>query len=566
MKTYECVTARLFYLLLALTLAPIHHSPARAQEPGLVPSLIWNVTATSNRTPPDDDLGPENIVNRSGLNGSNQHSNWPGDMWLAMQSDEPIYVQFEFEDVYQLEEMWVWNYNEGWFLERGVKDAMIEYSQDGIDWTVFGNIECAMATGDDDYIANTIVSLEGIPARYVRLTLLSSHGIYGIHPIIGLSEVQFWTLAEPTYQIYNITATSNLPSEEGHEPENTVNDSGMTATGEHSADWSDMWLVDPNDGVAYIQFELDGLYELEQMWVWNCGAWGFQAKDVTIEYSEDGIDWVVFGDIQIAQVTDRPRFLVSTVVSLNGIAARYVRLTIHNVWEDENYVSIIIGPGGEPLDIELVGLSEVRFFTKQPLAGTPASYVLVLDSFEQYTDDEDLGEAIFQTWVDDVWSGGNARVGHWYTPFAETEIIHTGLQAMPFFYDNANWPYYAETYRDLEGPLQNWRIDGAEVLTLYFHGSTDQDHDVQTDWLYVVVEDGAGGVAMAYHPDPQALRSGDWQQWSIDLDEFAGVDLSHVVRLTLGVGNHSDLRPGGNSVVYIDDIGLGAAPPEGAED
>ena len=101
---------------------------------------------------------------------------------------------------------------------------------------------------------------------------------------------------------------------------------------------------------------------------------------------------------------------------------------------------------------------------------------------------------------------------------------------------------------------------------LYFHGSTDQDHNVQTDWLYVVVEDGAGGVAMVYHPDPQALRSADWQQWSIDLDEFAGVDLSHVVRLTLGVGNHSDLRPGGNSVVYIDDIGLGAAPPEAAED
>ena len=303
MKTYECVTVRRFYLLLALTLAPIHHSPARAQEPGLVLLPIWNVSATSNGIPTNDEVGPESIVNRSGLNANNEHSNWPGDMCVMMEGDEPTYFQFEFDDVYPLEEMWIWNYNDEWSLDFGVRDATIEYSEDGIDWAVFGNIECAMGTGADDYAANTIVSLEGILARYVRLAVLST---YGTFPAAGLSEVQFRTFTETTHRIYNVTATSNIAPKEGCEPENTVNNSGMNANGGHSTHWSDMWIVDPNGGIAYIQFELGGLYELEQMWVWNCNTMGFQAKDVTIEYSEDGIDWVTFGGVRLGRRAIRP--------------------------------------------------------------------------------------------------------------------------------------------------------------------------------------------------------------------------------------------------------------------
>ncbi len=557
MERHESKAARLFFALFLLTLVPIHNPVARAQEPDLVPSPIWNVTAMSYGVWPNDEI--ENIVNGSGLNASNQHSSRPGDMWDAMENDGPISIQFEFDDVYELEEMWVWNYNSDRSLDFGVKDAAIEYSEDGIDWTVFGNVECAEATGEDDYTANTIVPLDGILARYVRLTVLST---YGTHPVAGLSEVRFWTLTEPTYQIHNVTATSNIASKEGCEPENTVNNSGMDPNGGHSTYSKDMWIVDPNDDLVYIQFELDSLYELEQMWVWNCNMAGFQAKDVTIEYSQDGIDWVSFGEVQFGRATRKPSCPVSTVVSLNGIVAQYVRLTIHNAWEDN---VTIVGPGGVILDIEPVGLSEVRFFTRQPLPTGSASCVLILDSFEQYTDNDDLGEAIFQTWIDDIQYGGNARVGHWYAPFAETEIVRNGFQAMPFFYTNTKWPYYAETYRDLEEPLQDWLIDGAAALTLFFHGSTNRNHNVETDWLYVAIEDSAGRTTLVYHPDPEALQTGDWQQWTIEFDEFAGVDLSHVVRLILGMGDRSSLRSGGNNVVYIDDIGLSVAPPEASD-
>jgi len=555
MKRHGLTADRLLCGLLAL--ASIGVPVVLAQEAEQVLSPIWNVTATTNGRPVDDERGPEYVVNGSGLDANNQHSAWLGDMWSAMENDGPVTIQFEFDRVYELEEMWVWNYNNDWSLEHGVKDATIETSENGEDWTVFGDIECAMGTGKDGYTANTIVPLEGILARHVRLTVLST---YGTFPCAGLSEVQFWTPAETTYRIRNVTATSNVPSEEGFGPENAVNDSGMNATGGHSKYWTDMWLVDPNDGLVSIQFEFDALYELENMSVWNCNAPGFKAKDVTIEHSEDGIDWTVFGDVQIPRSTDKPNCPVSTVVSLNGIAAQYVRLTIHNTWPDN---VTFVGQGGVILDYERVGLSEVRFFTRQESA-RPPSYVLVLDDFEAYTDNDALNEAIFQTWIDDIAFGGNTQIGHLYTPFAELDTIHSGLQAMPFYYDNTRGPFYCETYRDFEGPLQNWQVDGAEALTLYFHGSEDKNHDTESDWLYVVVEDDLGETALVYYGDPEALLSDSWQVWTIDFAELAGVDLGRVKRLTLGVGDLNDPRPGADSIIYIDDIGLTGAVVETA--
>lgn len=531
--------------LLALVL--IGSAAVRGQEAELVLTPIRNIIATSNAATPDDDAGPENIVNGSGLNASGEHSSRGDGMWNGF-NDGPICIQFEFDDIYELEEMWIWNYNPRfeWRLEDGVKEATLEYSENGTDWTIFGDIVCAQGTGQNDYTANTIVAMEGILARYVRLTILSSHSSsVSTFLSAGLSEVRFWTYTEALYRIYNVEATSTLTANAGSGPENTVNDSGMNTSGGHSTDWKDMWIADPNDGLAYIQFELDGLYELEEMWIWNCNTAGFQAKDVTIEHSENGLDWTVFGDVQFARATGDPDCPVSSVIALNGISTQYIRLTIHNTWPDN-----IIWAGG--VEYERIGLSEVRFYTKQ----ARSHGVLVLDDFEAYTDNENLGEAIFQTWIDTVLDGGTSQIGHTYTPFAETEIVHGDLQAMPFYYDNTRAPYYAETYRDLETEFRHWQIDDADALTLYFHGSEDKDHDIESDRLYVVVKDDLGGIAVAYHPEPEALLTDRWQQWSIDFADLAGVDLSGVTRLTLGIGDLTNPRRGAKSIIYIDDISL----------
>ncbi len=151
---------------------------------------IENITVTSNGVS-DAGLGPENTINRSGLNDDDQHSIDAMTMWLATPSgDEPIWIQYEFDRVYQLHELWVWNYNVLFetVLGYGLRDVTIELSADGADWTVFGEVEFARATARANYSHNTTVDLDGAAARFVRLTVNSGWGSLGHY---GLSEVRF---------------------------------------------------------------------------------------------------------------------------------------------------------------------------------------------------------------------------------------------------------------------------------------------------------------------------------------------------------------------------------------
>ncbi len=138
----------------------------------------------------DEEAGPQNTINGSGLNANDQHSTMPADMWLAAPGTDPLYLQYEFDRVYKLHRMWVWNYNVQFelMLGFGLKNVTIEYSENGVDWTVLGDVEFAQATAKSTYTPNTTVDFGGIPARYVRLNVNSG---WGMMDQFGLSEVRF---------------------------------------------------------------------------------------------------------------------------------------------------------------------------------------------------------------------------------------------------------------------------------------------------------------------------------------------------------------------------------------
>ncbi|MHC4499649.1 MAG: LamG-like jellyroll fold domain-containing protein, partial [Planctomycetota bacterium] len=157
---------------------------------------IANVTATASSSTPGQ--GPENTVNGSGLS-DDLHSAETETMWLsAFGGPQPTWIQFEFDKVRVLHEMWVWNSNTD--LEAsigfGFRDVTIEYSVDGTDYLTFGTThEFNKAPGTDDYAHNTTVDFGGLQAKYVRLTVNSSWG--GWLPQFGLSEVRFFDI--PVY-------------------------------------------------------------------------------------------------------------------------------------------------------------------------------------------------------------------------------------------------------------------------------------------------------------------------------------------------------------------------------
>ena len=152
--------------------------------------VIENIQATSNGTS-EPGVGPENTVNGSGLDASGQHSTESEDMWAASPNGaDPLYIEFAFDTVYKLHEMQIWNYNVEFelLLGFGIKEATIEYSENGTDWTAFGDVELARGAATAGYTANTVLDLGGIAAQYVRLTVNSGYGVMGRY---GLSEVRF---------------------------------------------------------------------------------------------------------------------------------------------------------------------------------------------------------------------------------------------------------------------------------------------------------------------------------------------------------------------------------------
>ena len=154
---------------------------------------IEGIVATSNTTS-DAGEGPENAVNGSGLDASDAHSVVASDMWLGSAAgDDPVWIQFEFDRVYQLHTMDVWNYNVEFelILGFGLKDVTIEYSTDGAEWTTLGDFEFAQGTAMSSYTANTTVDFAGAAAKLVRLIV---HANWGALPQYGLSEVRFFQI------------------------------------------------------------------------------------------------------------------------------------------------------------------------------------------------------------------------------------------------------------------------------------------------------------------------------------------------------------------------------------
>ncbi|MDI6450486.1 carbohydrate binding domain-containing protein [Anaerobaca lacustris] len=151
---------------------------------------VVNVLAASNGIS-EATAGPQNTVDGSGLNADDQHSIAATDMWLANPPDNDVLsIEFEFDRVYKLHEMLVWNYNVQFepVLGFGLKDVTIECSVNGEDWAVLGDVEFARATARSNYEANTAVNFGGVAAQFIRLTVNSGWGPMGQ---FGLSEVRF---------------------------------------------------------------------------------------------------------------------------------------------------------------------------------------------------------------------------------------------------------------------------------------------------------------------------------------------------------------------------------------
>jgi len=140
---------------------------------------------------------------------------------------------------------------------------------------------------------------------------------------------------------------------------------------------------------------------------------------------------------------------------------------------------------------------------------TVADY-LVMDDMESYND---IANRIFQTWIDGLGysepapgnpgNGTGSTVGNAVAPFAEQTIVNSGIQSMPFDYNNVRPPFYSETEMTFAVP-QDWTRHGIKALTLWFRGqraSVGSFNFNPVTGIYTMTADGADiwGTSDQFH-------------------------------------------------------------------
>jgi len=441
--------------------------------------------------------------------------------------------------------------------------------------------------------------------------------------VSGWDEGNIWsfTTEQFAYPVETIIATSNAASDAGAGPERTIDGSGLNEMDEHSTVSTDMWLgIGGGADPVYIQYEFDSVYKMHEMLVWNYNVQfeqvlGFGFKEVTVEYSSDGVEWTVLGDVEFAQAAAKADYTANTVVDFQGAPAKFVRLTANSGYgvlpqyglSEVRFMSIPAQPrdpqpadGEADVDVNttLSWRAGREAVTHDVYLGTDPEALALVDSAGQasyvpsdllfagtyywkvdevneadevsvwpgalwsfttqefalidgFEDYDDEDNTIFDVWIDGLTNGTGSVVGYFNAPFAEQRIVNSGRQSMPLEYDNSAAPFYSEAERDLGS--MDWTTNGAESIRMFIMGQADNAPEP----LYVAVEDTTGSVAVATNPDAEVATGSEWAEWVIPFTDLAGVNLGRVAIVYVGVGDRDNPTAGGTGLVYIDDIGYG---------
>ncbi len=246
-----------------------------------------NIVAATASSSYNANCGPGKTVDGSGVNAADQHGTADATMWLSARNQKPVWIQYEFDKVYKLQQMWVWNSNQT--IEKiagfGVKTATVEYSTDGTTWTALTNVpEFARATGAADYVHNTTVDFGGVSARFVKITVTSGWGPLGQY---GLSEVRFFYIPvwarqpQPAAGATGVASDATLSWRAGREAvshqvylgtdPNTLTLSGTAATTSYTP--AGLTL-----GTQYY-WRIDEVNAAETVSTWVGDVWNFTVSD-----------------------------------------------------------------------------------------------------------------------------------------------------------------------------------------------------------------------------------------------------------------------------------------------
>ena len=623
---------------------------------------IESVTATASHAGPD--AGPENTVNGSGLNESDQHSIEATDMWLAApNSGEPVWIQYAFDRVYKLHEMLLWNYNVQFelVLGFGLKDVTIEYSEDGVDWSVLGDAELARGTASADYTANTTVDLQGIAAKFLRLNVNTGWGPMGQ---FGLSEVRILQIPvaarepQPDDGAVDVDPETSLSWRIGREAAvhevHFGTDEAAVVDGTALLDTVVETTVSAGSldlGTRYY-WKVNEVNEAEAVSVWPGPVWTFATQEyfvvddfesydddenaifdtwldgfvnetgstvgyfdapfaeqtivhgggqsMPLEYANDAApfyseaerdlgsaDWTANGaDTLTLHVSGRAPAFFETAegsILMNGIG--------NDIWGTADQFRYayrtLTGDGSMTVRIDAIDGSP-HGWVKGGAMIRQSTGVGSVNAFTALTGGSGDG-ATFQWRSEQDASSSSSRTLTGITPPYYARIVREGNTFTGYLsFDGVNWEQQGDSSVDvaMTDPvliglaLTSHNVDqatSAEFSEVSFTGNvsaswemaeigTTQPDGNILDNLYVAVEDTSGNVAVVNSPDAGATGRSVWNAWAIPFRDLAGVNLSRVAIMYIGVGDRDNPSAGGSGLIFIDNIWVGHPASTGPGD
>ncbi len=124
-----------------------------------------------------------------------RHSTSWTDAWISCEeTDSPNikrdpghWIMYDFGDQYSLHRSTIWNFNVPDSTSRGMQDIVVDYSNDGQNWTEVTEYTVPEAPGSSIYQGADGPNFEGIVARYVLISVLNN---YGDANCVGMSELR----------------------------------------------------------------------------------------------------------------------------------------------------------------------------------------------------------------------------------------------------------------------------------------------------------------------------------------------------------------------------------------
>jgi regulation of enolase protein 1 (concanavalin A-like superfamily) len=612
-------------------------------EPLGYPVKPVSATASSAQA----NMGPEKTIDGSGLTGD-LHGTDSSSMWLSTGA-QPSWIQYQFDKAYTFHDLKVWNSNQviETYLGFGAKKVTIEYSTDGTTWTTVANVpEFARATGMVGDAANTTVSLGGIQAQFIRLTINTTWGGAGV---CGLSEVRFSYVPvqarspQPANAATGVAVDTSLNWRPGREAGShqvflgadqaavaagtataqTVTDHSFTPSGLNFGTayyWKvnevntvtypgDVWSFTTREYASVDDFEgyNDTDSRIYDAWIdgYTDGKSGSLVGNMQAPFAERTIIHggkqampFEYNNIKTPYYSEPSRTFDATQ-NWTGNGADTLSLFYRGraaAFVDSGNNTFTVSAGGA----DIWGTADQFRFVYKSLSGD-GSMVVRVDSVANTNAWAKAGPMIRETLdagAKNAYAAvtpGNGVTFQWRpsTGGASSNAATAALKA-PYWVRLTRTGNVFKAERSADG--KTWTPQGVDTTvamgTSVYIGLAVTSHDaalttvaemsnvattgaVTGSWqalaigatmptndpasLYLRVEDKAGKSKTVVNANASASAVPAWTEWRVPLSDLsaAGVNLSNVKKITIGVGDKTSPKAGGAGMLYLDDIGFG---------